>query len=117
MKGTVKKFEVRECTTRDKKKFKVIDFTVDVLVDEEKRLIKTLKGTMSEEYARKYFAHCGVKTKDLIGANVEVVVSKRQYDNANGETRTIQFIKYLNVLDIDGNAIILNEHKSNALDF
>ena len=44
--GTLKKIELRECQTKDKKqKFRIVEFTCDVKVD-DKGNIKTLKVGM-----------------------------------------------------------------------
>lgn len=106
MKSIVKKIELKECVTKDKKnKFKVLEFTCDVRLN-DKGDIKTLRGSWGEEYARKYLAYCGLKSKDLIGREVDCSIAKREYES-NGETRTISYIKYMNCLDKDGNSILL----------
>lgn len=116
MKGTLKKIELREFTTKDKRNFKKVEFTCDVNID-EKGTIKTLKGSYSEDYAKKYFAYCGVKTKDLIGQQVDCVISKRAYENDKGEQRIINFIRFLNVLDKEGNPILMPKESQEDLDF
>lgn len=116
MEGIVKSFKLRNVKTKDNKEFKTLDYVCDVVVNEEKGEIKTLKGSMSAEYARKYFAFCGVKTADLVNKKVNVVISKRKYENSNGEERTVNFIKYLNVLDEEGNPIIISKEENN-IDF
>lgn len=116
MKGIVKSFKLRNVKTKDNKEFEMLDYICDVVVNENKGEIKTLKGSMSAEYARKYFAFCNVKTSDLINKEVGVVVAKRKYENANGEERTINFVKYLNVLDENGDPIIMNKD-NNPINF
>lgn len=115
--GTLKKIELRECQTKDKKqKFKIVEFTCDVKVD-DKGNIKTLKGSYSEEFAKKYFSYCDVKTKDLIGKDVECVTAKREWENDKGEKRIVTFIRFMNVLDKDGNPIIMPKEGTEELDF
>lgn len=117
MKGKLKKIELKEYRTKDgKKTFNKIEFTCDVIFD-EKGTIKTLKGSYSEDYARRYFSFCGVTTKDLIGKEVECVISKRAYENDKGEERVVNFIRFLNVLDRDGNPVIMPRAKAEDLDF
>lgn len=116
MRGIVKKFELRTCETKDKKnKFKLLEFVVDVKIN-DKGDIKTLKGSYGEEYARKYLAFCGVKTKDLIGKEVEVSLAKREYEK-DGERRTINYIKYMNVLDENGEPIYMPKDDEEGVDF
>lgn len=106
MKGIVKKIELKECQTKDKKnKFKVLEFTCDITMN-DKGEIKTLRGSWGEEYARKYLAYCEMKSKELIGKEVDCTIAKRQYE-VEGETRTINFIKYMNIIDKNGDSIYL----------
>lgn len=115
MKGIVKKIELKECQTKDKKnKFKVLEFTCDVTIN-DKGEIKTLRGSWGEEYAKKYLAYLEMKSKELIGKEVDCTIAKRQYEK-EGETRTINFIKYMNVIDKDGNPIYLPKEEED-LDF
>lgn len=117
MKGILKKIELKECVTKDKKsKFRRVEFVCDIKVD-VKGNIKTLRGSYSEEFAKKYFGYCGVKTKDLIGKEVECITGKREYENDKGEKRVIQFVKFMNVLDADGNPIIMPKEDVKELDF
>ncbi len=116
MRGKLKKIELREFKTKDgKKTFRKVEFTCDVKID-SKGNIKTLKGSYSEDYARKYFAYCGVLTKDLVGKEVECITAKRSYENDKGEERTVEFIRFLNCLDESGNEIIMPKD-SVELDF
>lgn len=115
MKGIVKKIELKECQTKDKKnKFRVLEFTCDVTLN-DKGEIKTLRGSWGEEYAKKYLAYLGMKSKELIGKEVDCTIAKRQYEK-EGETRTINFIKYMNLIDKDGNPIYLPKEEED-LDF
>lgn len=115
MKAKLIKIEKKELKTKDgKNKFNVIEFTCDVKIN-DKGDIKTYKGSYGEEFARKYFAYCNVKTKDLIGKTVDVSTAKRSYEY-NGETRTVTYIKFLNVLDEDGQVIRMPKEDT-PLDF
>lgn len=115
--GTLKKIELRECQKKDtKQKFKIVEFTCDVKVD-DKGNIKTLKGSYSEEFAKKYFAYCEVKTKDLIGKDVDCVTAKREWENDKGEKRIVTFIRFMNVLDEYGNPIVMPKEGTEVLDF
>lgn len=116
MKGILKSIKRKEYKTAKGTKFSKVEFTCDVKVNEDGD-VKTLKGSYGEEYARKYFTHCGILTKDLVGKEVEVTVAKKSYE-AEGEMRTYQYIKYLNVLDAEDKAIYLpKEDKEDALDY
>lgn len=116
MKGILKSIKRKEYKTSKGTKFSKVEFTCDVKVNENGD-VKTLKGSYGEEFARKYFTHCGVLTKDLIGKEVEVTIAKKSYEQ-EGEMRTYQYIKYLNVLDAEGKAIYLpKEDKDDALDY
>lgn len=117
MKGTLKKIELKELKTKDGKKFNKVEFTVDVVVEESKGIIQTLKGNYSEDFAKKYFKFAGVKTSELINKEVGVVLAKKVYENDKGEKRTLTFIRFLNVLDADGNAIIMPKEGAKELDF
>lgn len=120
MLGILKKIELKEYEIKEGKmkgnKFKKLEFTCDVVID-EKGSINTLKGSYSDEFARKYFAYCNVKTKDLIGKNVECVISKKLYVNDKGEERTIKFIRFMNVLDADGNPIIMPKDTQQEIEY
>ena len=115
--GVLRKIEKKEFSTKDGRKFTKIEFVVDVETDEKRRIVKTLKGSYGEDYAKKYFAYCKVKTKDLIGKEVECVVAKRSYDNAEGEKRYVEYIRFMNVLDKEGKAIIMPKEGVTELDF
>ena len=117
MKGTLKKIELKTYSTKDNKRsFSKVEFTCDVQID-DKGSIKTLKGSYSEDFARKYFAFCNVKTKDLIGQQVDCVISKRAYENDKGEERIVNFIRFLNVLDANGKPIVMPKDSQETLDF
>ena len=116
MKGILKSIKRKEYKTSKGTKFSKVEFTCDVKVNDNGD-VKTMKGSYGEEFARKYFTHCGVLTKDLIGKEVEVTTAKKSFE-AEGEMRTYEYIKYLNVLDSEGKAIYLpKENKEDALDY
>lgn len=98
------------------KKFKKLDFTVDVLVDATKGEIKTRTGSMSEDYAKRYFKYCGTTTKETIGKTVDVILSKRQYEKDN-EKRTFEFVKFMNLLDDAGEPIIMRKEEAQDIGF
>ena len=112
MKGILKRVEVKEYTTRKEtgaKTFKKFEFVCDVEMSDH--TIKTLKGSYGLDFAQRYFEYCGVKTKDLIGKEVECILAKRAFENEKGEKRTISFIRYINVLDKDNKPIIMSDKK------
>lgn len=114
MKGILTHLELKEFTNKEKgNKFNRLCFTVDV--EKENKDIITLKGNMSEDYARKYFAHCNLKTKDAIGKTVDVVTARRKYV-AENEERTYTYIKYLNFVDENGKPIIMPDNKKQVTD-
>ena len=116
MKGILKKVELKEFKAQSGAKFKKLCFVCDVIDD--KKEVKTLKGDFSEDFARKYFKYCNVKTKDLIGKEVECVIAKKSFES-DGETKTFNYIKFMNVLNEDGKAIIMpkDEDGNSELDF
>ena len=120
MEGILKKVELKEYEIKQGKmkgnKFKKFEFTCDVVVD-DKGNIKTMKGSYSEDFARKYFEYCNVKTKDLIGKKVQCITAKKKYENDKGEEKTVNFIRFLNVLDNEGNPIIMPKDTQQEMDF
>ena len=114
MKAILKKIELKEFKTKKKKKFNKVEFTCDVKVN-DKGDIKTYKGSYNEQFARDYFAFCGVKTKDLVGKEVDVALAKREYES-NGETKVINYIKFLNVLNEEKQPIFMKKDKT-EIDF
>lgn len=110
--GKVKKVELKNCVTKDKKnKFNVLEFTCDVKIN-DKGDIKTLKGSWSEEYAKKYLAYNNLKSKDMIGKELIVTLAKKEWTK-DDETRTINYIKYAHFIDAEGNAIYLPKDDNN----
>lgn len=120
MKGKIKKiekktFEVKKGQNKGNKFAKIL-ITCDVKND--KGEVSTLRADLSEEYAKKYFAFCNKTTAGVIGEEVSVTLARRSYTNEDGEERTIRFIKYLNFLNADGEAIIMPKEDDNeTLDF
>lgn len=116
MKGILKTITKKEFKTQKGSKFTKVEFTCDVKINEQGD-VKTLKGSYGEDFARKYFTFCGVKTKDLIGKEVEVTTAKKSYE-VDGEMRTYNYIKFLNVIGEDGKAIYLpKDNADDDIDF
>ena len=115
MKGILKSVELKEYVSKETgKKFRKLNFVVDVLFNDKS--VETLKGSYGEQFARDYFKYCNVKTKDLIGKEVGVVLAKKSFE-AEGEIKTYKYIKYLNVLDSEGYAIVMKKDSENTIDF
>lgn len=114
--GIIKKFELKQFETQDGKKFKKLVATIDVKLNDSGD-IKTVKGSLSEEYARKYFNYCGVTTKDLVGQNVDVTLAKRAYTDDEGNERQVTYAKFINVLNDEGHAIIMPKDDATTIDF
>lgn len=115
MKAILKEIKRVECKTKEGKKFSLVEFKCDVKVNDRGE-VKTYKGSYGEEFAKKYFTFCGIKTSDLIGKEVDVVLGKREYIK-DDETRVITYIKYLNVIGEDGKPIVLPKEGESKLDF
>ena len=79
MKAILREVKLVECKNSTGAKFRLVEFKADVKIN-DKGDVKTLKGSYGEEFAKKYFTYCGVKTKDLIGKEVECVLAKRSYE-------------------------------------
>ena len=116
MKGIIKKFELKQFESKDGKKFKKLIATVDVKLN-DRGDIKTVKGSFSEDYARKYFKYCGVTTKDLVGQDVDVSLAKRLYTDDEGNERQVTYAKFINVLDENGYSIIMPKDDATTIDF
>ena len=117
MRGILKKVDVVEIVKKDKTKFKKLNYEVDVIIDAEKKEVKTYKGDMSIDYAKEYVEFCVneindekvKKIKDFVGKEVEVTLAKRIYTNKYGEERVYNYIKFLNFINKDGNPIFRNK--------
>lgn len=117
MKAILKKIEVKEYKGENGK-FKKVEFVCDVMVN-DKGEIRTLKGSYNYDFAKRYFEYCGIKTKDAIGKEVNVTISKRAYEDSEGNNRVYSYIKYMNLLDKNGEAIIMKKEDDDKseLDF
>lgn len=116
MKAILKKIEQVERKTKKGTKFNVIKYTCDVEFNNGE--VKTLTGSMSVDYAKKYFEYCKETTKTAINKDVRVVVAKRKYIDSNENERTISYIKFLNFIDQNGDIIIMpSADKQEDLDF
>lgn len=119
MKGVIKKVEsvTREIKNGERagEKFSQIIITADV--DYGNGDVKTLKASMSTEYAVKYFTQCGVSSSQLIGMECECSVARRKFKTEDGEDRYYNYIKYLNLLDEDGERILLKDEAVEDLPF
>lgn len=114
MKGILKKVDLKKYTTKDGRNFNKFEFEVEVELPNGD--VRTRKGSYSEDFAKKYFNFCKVKTKDLIGKEVGVTLAKRTYE-ANGEKRTYEYIKWLNILDKDGQPVFMPSENAQKIDF
>ena len=114
MKATIKKYVLRTCKGANGS-FQVLDIFVDVVND--KNEVRTYRGQMGAEYAKKYFAYCGVTTKATIGQPCEISLVKEQYTTKDGEQRQVTKIKYFNLLDENNKPIIMYKNKVDELDF
>ena len=110
MKAVLKKIAKRDCKTKKGTKFSVIDYTCDVEYSNGE--VKTLRGSMSIDYAKKYFEFCNETSKSAINKDVEVVVAKRKYTDSNENERTVNYVKYMNFIDENGNKIIMKSDTS-----
>lgn len=115
MKAIVRKIELKEYRTKEGRSFNKCNIICDV--PKEKGEIKTLKASYNVDYIKKYLQYCNTTTKALLNQNVEVTLSKGSYTSKEGVLKTYEFIKYLNVLDENGKAIIMPSNKKQELDF
>lgn len=106
MKAIIRKVELKHINTEEGKKFDKIEIQCDVFIDDKN--VRSRRASMSVDYAKKYFAHCGLSSADLPGKVCEVILRKRHYTDKNtGEMRMYEEIKYLNMLDENGDPIIM----------
>lgn len=114
MKGILKKIELKEFTkSSNNQKFKRVQVTVDV--ENEHGDIRTLKGTMSEDYAKRYFKFCGETTKTALGKPVEVVTARKKFVVENAE-RIYTYIKFMNFVNDKGEPIIMPKDDAAAVE-
>lgn len=111
MKAIIKKISQKNIKTQTGKQFSKFVIEADVTVNDNGE-IRTYRSEMNMDYAKKYFTFCGVASKDLVGKRCEVTLRKRGYTTADGQERTVTEIKYLNLLDADGKAIIMPSDQS-----
>ena len=112
MKGIVRKIGKVVRNKKDGGTFNQIVITVDVIVDEEKKTIKTRSAYLSEQYAKDYAKHCNLSSNDMIGKDVFVVLEKKMYEK-DGIEKITETIKYLNFIDEEGQPIIMKKDDSN----
>jgi hypothetical protein len=99
MKGILREVKLIECKNEAGAKFKLVEFKADVKIN-DRGDVKTLKGSYGEEFAKKYFTYCGVKTKD---PNRKLMI-KFKYGNLNSKCEdgidalTIQLSRNTNAL-------------------
>lgn len=108
MKAIIRKITMKKVNTKDGRQFDKIRIECDCIEPETNR-VRTRAAEMSLEYAKDYFNYCGISSKQAIGMEVSVTMQKRAFNDANGELRTFEEIKYVNFLDENGNAIIMNK--------
>lgn len=80
-------------------------FRCEAQVDEN--VITTYSGSYSEDYARKYFEYCGVEAKNLVGTEVDITLDKNEKSGKD-------YIRFMNCLDKEGNAIIMSKTSNNT---
>lgn len=99
--------------------FTKIEFTCDVIFGDNK--VRTLTGSYSIDFARKYFEYVatitGKKMLDYVGAEVEVVTEKKSYDKKDGGKGVYEFIKFINILDENGEIIRIPTEGTNSTSF
>lgn len=101
--------------------FTKIEFTCDCIFGDNK--IKTLSGSYSVDFARKYFEFAntitGKKMLEYIGDEVEIITEKKAYDRKDGGKGVYEYIKFINILDAEGKVIKLptEDNGSNGFDF
>lgn len=118
MKGILKSIEKKEFKTREGRKFEKVVITCDVMLGNKANDVRTYNGSLGIDYAKKYFEFAGVKSKELVGKEVGIVLAKRAYQDSEGNNKTYEYIKYINILDAQGNAIVMPSEKTNSsLDF
>lgn len=79
----------------------------------EKDVFETYYARLSEQFAHDYFTFCGLKSaSELAGREVECTLYKENWTDKNGKEREDTYIKYINLIDADGNAIIMRKPQS-----
>ena len=115
MKAIIRNVFLKTVACKDGRKFEKIAIKCDVVKDEDHVYSRTAE--MSVDYAKKYFALCGYTSAELPGKVCEVTLQKRIFKDANGVDRVIESIKYLNMLDENGEPIIMRKEVDNSMPF
>lgn len=99
--------------------FTKVEFTCDVIFGDNK--VRTLSGSYSIEFARKYFEYVatitGKKMLDYVGVDVEVITEKKSYDRKDGGKGVYEFIKFINVYDAEGTVIKMPTENTGSTSF
>ena len=115
--GTITNTELIDYTDRDGYQKTMIQLTCSVVKDDGD--IVERKGVWSRNYANKYLRYCNISPDDLIGKDVAVLCSKKQFikelENGEIEERQAWYAKFINLLDKDGKAIIMPSDKVDNL--
>lgn len=108
-KGLLRNVHKIVITPKEGPKFEKLEFEVDVFIDEKN--VKNMTGSYSLTFAQRYFDYArtitGKKSTDYIGEIVELETAKRRYTEDDGTIKVVNYIKFINVLDEEGNPIIL----------
>ena len=115
MKAIIRKVGIKHITTTTGKKFDKIVIECDCIVD-DKGTIKTYKSEMSPDYAKRYFGYCGLSSSQLPGKECEVTLRRRAFTSPDGKLGAVTEIKYLNMLDANGNPIIMRQETTSTED-
>lgn len=76
--------------------------------------VKIYKGTIGFDYFKDYLQYCGVKSKELMGKEVNVVTKRVRYtDPVTKEYIYSNEVKFLNVLNEEGKPILMPSKDSN----
>lgn len=117
MKAIIKNIAKKTITTKDGRKFDKIVISADVVINDKNGEVRTYKSEMSVDYAKRYFAFCGLSSKELPGRECDVTLRKREFQTKEGETRYVTEIKYLNMIGADGLPVIMkNKTEESAED-
>ena len=115
MKAIIRQVSLKNVNTKDGRKFDKIVIKCDVVKEEDR--VFTRNAEMSVDYAKRYFSLCGYSSADLPGKVCDVTLQKRIFKDANGVDRVIESIKYLNMLDDEGNPIIMRKEADPSMPF
>lgn len=115
MKATIKKVSMKHITTQSGKKFDKVVITCDVVTD-ERGTLKTYNSEMNPDYAKRYFRHCGLTSKDLPGMPCDVILRRRAFTDKDGRDGAVTEIRWLNMLDKEGKPIIMPKEETSTED-